>query len=307
METIKNWNKALLFTGQGIQPEDVTKYASKLREVDEELLETNIDAAERITWLPIAPFLVDAREIFGNNAALQVIVHTLNVTAGDLANRKMATTEGVVGAGHSLGEAGVMDAAGVFPSRADSMDFVFNRGRFMHRDNYFGPGHLYRIDGLTEEQVDDLALELEIAPSLINTPKLILVGSSIGRVDLEEPLKVAGATKVENTKLPAFHTLYMVEAQKDLESFSRSRKYRTANFPVFSNYDGSPYQDGYDLVASHITSVTNRVRWADTIANINHPDVTFYVLGPGSNMAALNRLNGVPKEQTKDLFQLLAE
>lgn len=307
MEVIRDWNRALLFTGQGIQPEDVIKYASQLREIDEDLLEANTYAAEKNSGLPIADYLVRPEGIFTNNAALQMVVHTLNVTAGDLALTKFGDTNGLVAAGHSLGEVAAFDIARVFLTRAESMEFVSFRGRFMQRDHEQGPGNLYRIDGLTEEQLLSVSLELEISPALINGPTLLMVGSNVDRNDLEEPLKEAGARRVMDLKIPAFHTFYMARAQTDLEAYNRQRKYQTASFYIVSNYDGEPGLDGYELLVKHITSITNPVRWTDVIATINHPGVTFYTLGPGSNLAALNRLNGVPKERTKDLLQLLAE
>lgn len=307
MEINRGWNKALLYTGQGIRSEDVVKYAGQLREVDTPLLEANIDAAEKASELPIASYLVKPDDIFSNNAALQLVVHTLNVTAGDIALAEIADTEGLVVAGHSLGEVAAFDAVKVFLSRRASMEFVYARGTAMQRAHEKGPGSLYSIEGLTEAQVDEISLELEAVSALINGPQLIVVGSSPERTDLEEAAKKAGARKVTDLHIPAFHTLYMDEARIDLEVYNYNRQYHDALFPVVSNLTGQPILDGYRLIGNHIANVVNPVRWVDSIVTIYHEGVTFYTLGPGNNPAILNRLNGVPKEQTRDLFQLLAE
>lgn len=307
METIKDWDRALLFTGQGIQPEDVTKYASQLRDVDGELLEANVDRARKASNLPIARYLVNPTDIFSNNVALQMVVHTLNVTAGDLAIRKIGTTEGLVSAGHSLGEVASFDIARVFLHRNDGMEFVYTRASNMQEDHEQGPGSLYRIDGLTEEQVEEIGLELEIVPALINAPRMIVVASSIDRTDIEEPAKKAGARRVLNLKIPAFHSFYMDVARGNMADYIGTKHYRNADFPVVSNLDAEGSLEGGLLVANHNVNFTNPVRWRDVIATILHPGVTFYTLGPSNNLSVFNSANEVPKEQTKDLFDLLAE
>ncbi len=311
MEIVKDWNRALLYTGQGIEAEDITKFVSRFKEVDHSsVLEGNIAVAERVSGLPIARYMVDPRDIFNNNIALQMVVHTLNVSSGDLALEKLDTTEDLVGAGHSLGEAGAMDAAGVYPNRQSSMEFVFERASDMQKAYKRNPGTLYLLMGLNEDNAVNLPAELEVDLALINGPQLTVVASDIGRfAEIEAEAKKAGARKVIDLKIPPFHTRRMLQARVDLEAFARAegREFRTAIFPIVSNYDGEEGLDGYGLVIKHITSVTNPVRWTDVIRRINHPGVTFYTMGPGTNPADLNKANKVPAEQTKDLFQLLAE
>lgn len=310
METVKDWNRALLYTGQNIKPEDMIKYGAQLREVDRDLLERNVSLAEEVSGLPISRYLALPMDISSDNAAVQMVVHTLNVTSGDLALAKIAQTKFIdrlVGAGLSLGEGAVLDAAGVFPSRRSGMEFVFTRGTNMQRAYENNPGSLYMIEGLTEEQLDEISLDLEVATALINAPTLIIVGSTQGRTDIEELARAAGAKKVTDFHLPPFHTLYMDEARLAMMAFNRNLEYRTAQFPVVSNLDGKPSRRGLLLIDKHIANFVDPVRWDRTIATIYHEGVMFYTMGPGNNLAVLNRLNGVPKEQTKDLFQLLAE
>ena len=307
MEVVKDWSRALIYTGQSLKGEDIVKYTAQLREVDPNVLEYNIADAEWVSGLPIADYLVSPDEIFNNNATLQMVVHTLNVTASDLIRRKMVTTEGLVAAGHSLGEVAALDIAKVFPTRAASMEFVFARGSGMQRAYIQNPGSLYMLLGLSEVQAGTLPAELGTVPALINAPELTVVAADKGRLAvIEAEVKKIGAKRVQDLEIPPFHTNRMLQAQADLEAFSRQREFGTAIFPVVSNYDGEAGLDGYELIVKHITSVTNPVRWVDVIATIKHPGVTFYTMGPGNNPAALNTLNGVPKEQTKDLFQLLA-
>lgn len=304
------WNTALLYTGQNVKPEDIVKYSDQLKEVDEELWERTVALAEEVSLLPISHYLITPMDTSSNNAAVQMTVHTLNVISGNLALAKISEMGGMdklIEAGHSLGEAAALEE--VFPSRRANIQFVFERGSVMQRAYETSPGSLYMIDGLTEEQVDEIAPELEVAKALVNGPTLIFVGSTQGRTDLERPLKEAGAKKVTDFHLLPFHTLYMEKAQSDMKAFIGNAKYefKQARFPIVSNLNGLSSQMGRLLVDNHVASFTSPVRWSDSIATMNHEGVTFYTLGPGNNTATLNRLNGIPKERTKDLFQLLAE
>lgn len=308
MEVVKNWKRALLYTGQSIKPEDIATYASKLKEVDGDVLGSNVAVAEEVSRFPIAKYLADPKGAFDNNASLQMVVHVLNVAAGDLALQKIGTTDDLIAAGHSLGECAAMDR--VFPTRKASMEFVFIRGSAMQRAYVKNPGSLYLLMGLDEASARNLPAELGIELALINGPALTVVASGTGRfAEIDAEAKKLGARKVIDLEIPPFHTHRMLQAQVDLEVFTRDekREFRTATFPIVSNYDGEEGWDGYDLVVKHITSVTNPVRWTDVISRINHPGVTFYTMGPGTNPADLNKANKVPAERTKNLFQLLAE
>lgn len=309
MEKIKDWNRAFLFTGQSLKGEDIVKYAAQLREINPSTLETNVNVAEEASGLPIAGYLVKPDEIFNDNAALQMTVHSLNITAGDLALQKIGTLEGLVGAGHSLGEVAAMDKAGVFISRRASMDFVFRRGLFMQRAYEQNPGSLYLLMGLREANVVDLPSELGITPALFNGSELTVVAADKGKLgEIEEAAKKLGAKRVYDLGILPFHNPRMSSAQRDLEAYARQQEYQTTTFPVVSNWDGEAGTDGYEQIVKHITCVTQPVRWVDVIGTIRqNPDVIFYALGPSNNVAGLNAANGVPKEQTKDIFQLLAE
>lgn len=305
METVKDWNRALLYTGQGVKPDDIKKYAGQLRDVDPTLFEQNIEAAEKASDLHLARYMVDPEDIFNDNAALQMTVHTLNVTAGDLALRKIGTTEGLVAAGHSLGEVAAFDD--VFPSRDQSMEFVFNRGTVMQKAYAAYPSSSYLIMGLSSEQLDPKTRGWDVHSSLFNGPQLTVVGSYQGRTDLEELAKAAGAKKVIDLKIPAFHTYFMANAMTEMAAFNMDREYKDSRYPVFSNLSPAARRAGGVLVNNHISSFINPVRWVETTAAMNHDDMVFYCLGPGDNPANLNKNNEIPKERTKDLFQLLAE
>ncbi|GEM_PF-7084726 len=307
----------LQFAGQGVKPEDIISCAAQLGRIDNDRLTANIAIAKEVSDLPVGEFLTglcNTPEFFQNNALAQLAIHTLNVTAGDIALRQLQQPDSqssiTAVIGHSLGEVAAMDIAGVFPSRRESMEFVFARGTAMNEAHHKKPGNLYAIVDLGEEAVKELCLSLNTTIALENSPKGFVVAGELNITDkLTAQATARGARNVIALGLPGFHTeKYMSSAQAALRQWSEGRPYQTARFPVFSNFDAKLATNGAALANNHLNSVTSPVLWQATLAAVRQfafgDNVIFITLGPGGNLAAINRGNGIPLRQTMTLEQL---
>lgn len=307
----------LQFAGQGVKPEDIINCADQLGQTDGNKLAANIAIAEKVSGLRVGAFLTElcrTPEIFQNNALAQLAIHTLNVTAGDIALSHLEQPDSrssiTAVIGHSLGEVAAMDIAGVFPSRQESMEFVFTRGKAMNEAHRRKPGNLYAIVDLGEEAVKELCLSLNTTIALENSPRGFVVAGEPNITDkLTAQATARGARNVIALGLPGFHTeRYMSTAQAALRKWNEGRLYQTARFPVFSNFDARLATSGTALVNNHLNSVTSPVLWQATLAAVRQfafgDNVIFLTLGPGGNLAAINRGNGIPPKQTMTLEQL---
>lgn len=213
-------------------------------------------------------------------------------------------------AGHSLGSIFAAYLAGVITGRKDLREIGAFRGKVMQEAYEETKTTLVSIFGLTEEAITDMLLSLPSAKiALINTPKLIAVGLPEDKVlDLRDIAKKARARGVRPLGTAgAFHVeMYMGKAAKQMEKFLKPYDFVDITSGSFvANSDGGELKTGKEVKKELTYSMIVPVRYPDMLSAMKGVD-GFIEYGPGTVLATLNSLNGIPKAYTihiRDFFQ----
>lgn len=204
---------------------------------------------------------------------------------------KMKEDTGIVPdfvAGHSLGEYCALFAAGGMDFKT-GVRLVQKRGSLMTNVQ---DGGMVAIKGLTKEEIQSVIEKhglqaMDVAN--FNTPNQIVLSGPRDLVansglyfedagaTLYYPLNVSGA----------FHSRYMLPAQKEFERFLQDFTFMPLQIPVISNATAAYYpQDNIgSLLASQLTSP---VRWVESIEFLlSKGDISFQEVGPGEVLTKL--------------------
>ncbi|MCI2263967.1 ACP S-malonyltransferase [Sediminivirga luteola] len=163
-------------------------------------------------------------------------------------------------AGHSVGEIGAAQAAGVLDEE-QAMRFVALRGSGMARAAAAEPTGMSAVVGGDPAQVRGVIEAHGLSPANVNGAAQTVAAGALDRLAaLAEnpperarviPLPVAGA----------FHTAYMAPAQDDLAAYARQLQVSDPAVTLLSNADGKPVRSGTDVLSSLVSQVTRPVRW----------------------------------------------
>lgn len=308
---------AQIFPGQGLASQEIIDYYHQLLKVSRYRTQNYIvrtqkalDKFHGAKTFDLKAALEDKDSShFGLTSFVQPVVYTLSVLTSEIADAKGSEriTPHMV-AGHSLGEYSALTKAGVI-SFKNGLEIITFRGLVMQEACQDNPSSLVSINGLNEELVKDKICQqtgAEIA--LINAPTLIVVGiSKDGVADVEKLAQEAGARRVSTLPTAgAFHTHFMQKASEKLDKFIAGYEFFDPQIPVVTNLTGEVSNSGRAIKHHQVEVMINPVRWAKGIQTMRDAQVTtFAETGPGKSLAALNRINGVPEEQTISILESL--
>ncbi len=192
-------------------------------------------------------------------------------------------------AGLSLGEFTAHAAAGSF-SIADGLQLVAQRGQFMEDACEATDGSMAAMIGGSEEQVRDLAKQVDVDVANLNAPGQIVVsgkrehiaaaiaGAKEAGIRIAKEIKVAGA----------YHSSLMQSAQEKLSKVLADTPINEPNFPVISNLTGQPATDPDEIRRTLEAQVTGSVRWSDSVSYLLDQGHTHFLEGgPGKVLSGL--------------------
>lgn len=307
--------EALLFPGQGVLPKDIIGSYNKICDLNLSITQRRISqvqgALNKIhgtSEFDIINALQDETSPqFQKTAFVQPVVYALSIASYELARERLHPA---FVAGHSLGEYSAITAACVI-SPEEGADIVTYRGAFMQEAGDHHKSRLVNIVGLTMEQIEKIC-ELKnpegipmVEIALINGPVLTVVGCKESNVPLVEELaKSAGAKRTLTLQTSgAFHTLYMQEVVAKLAQVFSRYNFGKVQTPVVANIDGEAVESGVYPVDNLLRSLTNPVQWTRSLDTLRQKGVEEFIeVGPGSSLQSLVRLNGIPREQIKSVF-----
>lgn len=135
-------------------------------------------------------------------------------------------------------------------------------------------------------------------------------GQGVSPEDLVNFYKRALEKKAKQTTvLPttgAFHTSLMKgPSQAMYIILSLGFSFKPLQIPLIANLTGKDLE-GQSVKDTLVQSMIKPVQWIKTIQTLRDQGVSQFIeVGPGSSLSALNRLNGVPKNQTKNILDLI--
>lgn len=197
----------------------------------------------------------------------------------------------VVVAGHSVGELTAVALVGVVdPHRA--VELAATRGRAMAQAAAAAPGAMAAIVGpvsAVEQVVSEWTPRGLTVANRNGAGQVVLAGPS-ARVQALLVAPPAGVRTVRLAVAGAFHTEVMGPAVATVRAAVARLAPAEPNWPVLSCLDGSPRQDGRELLSLLPQQVVGCVRWDLCQRTLRDLGVTGVLeLPPGSALAALAR------------------
>ena len=193
-------------------------------------------------------------------------------------------------AGHSLGEYDALFAAGVF-DLPTGVRLVKERATLMAKAT---GGGMAAVIGLTP---DKIAAALSTAwldgidIANLNSPLQTVISGPV--TELEQSQKaIEGAGAMMWKRLPvsaAFHSRYMVDAERAFASILRDAEFAPPRMPVLANVTAAPHEPAAikEMLAKQIS---HSVRWTDTMRwLLRQPEPKFTEVGPGNVLTGLVR------------------
>jgi [acyl-carrier-protein] S-malonyltransferase len=252
-------------------------------------------AEARVRWLSAVSGLdllrlgttADADEIRDTGVQQPLIVALGLVAAAELQPHDGPNPDGMVTAGHSIGEVTAAAVAGVF-SPETAMALARLRGREMAAACALAPTGMSAVLGGDPDEVVARIEACGLVPANRNgAGQVVAAGSEEGLAELAE--KPPSGARVKALPVAgAFHTPYMSPAEQALAAVAPGI---TANDPqrlLLSNADGAAVASGADAVARLVRQLTRPVRWDLCQATLRDLGVTAIVeLPPAGTLTGL--------------------
>tara|TARA_B100000965_G_C19562164_1_gene745042 strand:+ start:172 stop:1092 length:921 start_codon:yes stop_codon:yes gene_type:complete len=193
--------------------------------------------------------------------------------------------------GHSLGEYSALVAKDIL-SLSEASNLIKRRGELM--DSAIKPNisGMAAIIGKNSKDIDNIIkknnLDIEIAND--NSPMQVVISGLIKDVDAAQSIFISNGAKryVKLNVSAAFHSKYMLEAQKKLKIEIDNIKFLSSNYEIISNYDASINSDTNKIISCLKNQMANRVKWTDSIKKLEDTNTANIIeIGPGKVLSGL--------------------
>ncbi len=194
--------------------------------------------------------------------------------------------EGIVAAGHSLGEYAALVAA-------DAVDFEPALRLVDERASAMADAAALTPSGMTvflkgdPEAISKLAAELDLIVANDNSPgQVVLAGAVPALEQAEERAKAETGARAQRLGVSgAFHSPLMAPAAERLQAALDRTEFREPRIPVYSNSSVKPFTDPRRELAENLLLP---VRWRETLLAFHALGVEDYIeLGPGQILTGL--------------------
>jgi [acyl-carrier-protein] S-malonyltransferase len=241
----------------------------------------------------------DADEI-RDSAVTQPLIVTMGLIAagqlglagtgmGEDRSKRQPARDGLVLAGHSIGEVTASAIAGVLtPEQA--MSFAARRGAEMAAACAATPTSMVAVVGGDQDEVVAAILAAGLTPANRNGAGQIVAAGTVEAIATltdnppprarVRPLQVAGA----------FHTSYMSSAEQNLRSVAAELEPADPVRTLLSNADGAVVSDGPSVLARLVGQVTRPVRWDLCLDTLRSLEVNATIeLSPAGTLTGIAR------------------
>ena len=303
---------SIIFPGQGSQFLGMTK----------DFFDNFKIAQDTITEIEDATSISIKKIIFGNDDNLLNITNftQISIFAGSMSIYQ--TLEKNFGfsnlninnmLGHSLGEYSALAAAkSLTISEASSLLKI--RGELMNSAIEPNTTNMAALIGLNCEDIISIiknnSVNVEIAND--NSPLQIVISGSNHDIDNSEQIFLSNGIKkfVKLNVSAAFHSKFMIEAQKKLSFEIDKINFVDPSCAIVSNFDASINKSINKIIENLKLQMSNRVRWTESIKNIEEKGESQIIeIGPGKILSGLikrisNKFDIISINNIQDLEQL---
>ena len=194
--------------------------------------------------------------------------------------------EGIVAAGHSLGEYAALVAAGAVDFEP-ALELVDERAAAMAYASSLHPSGMTVMLKGDLDAIRRLAGELGLIVANDNSPGQVVLAGEIAALEQAEARAKdeAGARAQRLDVSGAFHSPLMAPAAERLEAALARTAFREPRIPVYSNGTVTPFTDPQRELAENLL---RPVRWRETLLAFHELGVEEYIeLGPGQILTGL--------------------
>ncbi len=215
--------------------------------------------------------------------------------------------------GHSLGEYSALAAAKSLKiSQASSLLKI--RGELMNSAIEPNTTNMAALIGLNCEDIFSIIknnnVNVEIAND--NSPLQIVISGSNHDIENSEQIFLSNGVKkfVKLNVSAAFHSKFMIEAQKKLSFEIDKINFVDPSSAIVSNFDASINKSINKIIENLKLQMSNRVRWTESIKNIEEKGENQIIeIGPGKVLSGLikritNKFDIISINTIQDLEQL---
>ncbi len=193
--------------------------------------------------------------------------------------------------GHSLGEYTALACSNKI-SLKDCCLILKKRGELMNdavAPNKTGMAALIGKDANTiQDIIDKNKLKVEIAND--NSNIQIVISGSIDEINNSKETFLNNGIKkfVVLNVSAAFHSKYMINAQKELSNEIDNLIFKDNNVKIISNYDSCIYSDTSKIKKNLQNQMANRVNWTQSVKKLeNNGENKIIEIGPGQVLSGL--------------------
>ena len=215
--------------------------------------------------------------------------------------------------GHSLGEYSALAATkSLTISQASSLLKI--RGELMNSAIEPNTTNMAALIGLNCEDIISIIknnnVNVEIAND--NSPLQIVISGSNHDIENSEQIFLSNGIKkfVKLNVSAAFHSKFMIEAQKKLSFEIDKINFVDPSCAIVSNFDASINKSINKIIENLKLQMSNRVRWTESIKNIEEKGESQIIeIGPGKVLSGLikrisNKFDIISINNIQDLEQL---
>ncbi|MEH0109101.1 ACP S-malonyltransferase [Tersicoccus sp. MR15.9] len=243
----------------------------------------------------VAHGTVSDAETIKDTAVAQPLIVAAGVVGARALFGENGVPDGVVLAGHSVGEITAAVLAGAL-TEADGMAFVKERSTAMARAAAAEPTGMAAVVGGVEDEVLAAIDAAGLTPANMNGGGQIVAAGTLAQLDALVAAPPARARVIPLKVAGAFHTAHMQPAVAALEGLAPSLHPTAPTRTLLSNRDGKPVTSGDETLAAMIGQVSRPVRWDACMQTLADAGVTGLLeLPPAGTLTGLAKrgLRGV--------------
>ncbi len=188
-------------------------------------------------------------------------------------------------AGFSLGELAALSFAGSM-SYMDGFKIVCKRGEYMQAAGDERESSMMAVLKLDNETVESLCKKYnEVYPVNYNYPGQLVVSGLKSEMELFKlDVKEAGGKALPLSVSGAFHSPFMLSAEKRFKEYLKDFEFDIPKIPVYSNCTAVPYNHNVSELLSK--QLMNPVLWQKSVENMINDGVdTFIEVGVGKTLS----------------------
>jgi [acyl-carrier-protein] S-malonyltransferase len=254
-----------------------------------------VDRAEAAVGEPLADLLLEAGEDrLARTREAQLAVMLVSLMAWEAVRESLDDLVAV--AGHSLGQVTALVAAGAL-SLEDGVRLAARRADLTQEAADRTGGRMAALVGASLEQAEDACRPAEGAEQACwvandNAPgQVVLGGTPEGLEAAGERARDLGVRRVLPLNVGgAFHTPLMDQARSGLEPVLADTAFAAPSWPVVSNVDAKPHDDGDGWTSQLAEHLVRPVRWRESMESlVDLGAESFLEVGPGAVLGGLAR------------------